>query len=135
MVGVTESFILVAEGLQFVAVMGAVLGFVAIAAALFSIAFVVLIPLALLLFVGRAAIVLRAATKSRRSLSVYSSQANGRCHDCGYDISGCYDAIPSDLDLGAGPERCPECASFWPMVPEPTPVEMHRWHKTWFRSR
>lgn len=43
-----------------------------------------------------------------------------RCPDCGYDLSGSHAEAPLDVErLGVelGPQHCPECGAFWPLVP------------------
>lgn len=43
----------------------------------------------------------------------------GTCPACGYELAHVPPAFPSDKLPGAGPVRCTECASPWPLVPPP----------------
>lgn len=65
--------------------------------------------------------------------SRYRKMMQGGCLQCGYELTGCRDAMPVVPEGSLGPRRCPECAAYWPLVPEPTPEEMHKWHRSWFR--
>jgi ribosomal protein L34E len=46
-----------------------------------------------------------------------------RCPHCAYDLRGLDPGFP-EIPI-AGPEICPECAHAWPLVPPPTPNEIH----------
>lgn len=132
-IGIKEAFSFVTEGFGCLAVIAALLGFTAITTILLSVALIALIPVGLILFAGWAAMTARSVSMFRRSFRSYSSQVKGLCLECGYDNSGCDDAIQAEIDHGSGPELCPECATRWPGIPAATPQEMHRWHKAWFR--
>lgn len=101
-------------------------------------------PVSMLLFVVVGLEVLKHYLKARArknpanrllesKLDLYSRIRRGQCLDCAYDLTGCPNELRIESDHPIGPRLCPECASFWPRLPEPTPDEMHRWHKAWFR--
>lgn len=50
--------------------------------------------------------------------------ANRHCPHCGHDLA----TIATEND-NAGPRRCPECGSHWPLVPPPTPKELRELEK------
>lgn len=56
------------------------------------------------------------------------------CPGCGYDLSGCRDAVGIESAHRVGPERCPECGNAWPLVLDATPNEIALWHRGWFRA-
>jgi predicted Zn-ribbon and HTH transcriptional regulator len=59
--------------------------------------------------------------RARRRAACRLAMERGYCPDCGYDLRG----VPEPIDpvklrgQSAGPSRCPECSSPWPLVPPP----------------
>jgi len=68
------------------------------------------------------------------NLATQKLRLKHECPDCGYDLSGCRDAIETDAAHRVGPERCPECGAIWPLVLDATPDEITRWHRRWFKA-
>lgn len=63
-----------------------------------------------------------------------AARRRGCCPDCGFSLQGldrpaafarvASANAASDQPIDIGPERCPECATAWPLVPPPTPAEL-----------
>lgn len=63
------------------------------------------------------------AVASRRTTRMLRALTRNTCVACGYDLS----QLPAHNDppgrVLRGPERCPECACEWPLVPPAVPVQ------------
>jgi hypothetical protein len=130
--------ILFAEVPFYIGITLGMLGFAAVAAFLNVILLLLVFPIALGWGISKLttrARNVRTKFDSVNGAGLFKIIAEGRCIDCQYDITGCNDEFEIGSSVALGPRRCPECGTFWPRVPGPTPDEMHRWHQSWFIRR
>lgn len=79
-----------------------------------------LIAWAIALFVAFIILLAPVTFLERRWKSRIFGMLHGHCPQCRHDLS----TLTAE-NSSAGPRRCPECGSHWPLVPPPTPKELH----------
>lgn len=125
------------DGSLYLGLLFGVIGIVVVASALHVFAAIVATILVLGMFVAFGSYRVRQARRfiqSGMNRRLFELCIRGECPKCGYDLSKSRDEMELDSGVPLGPRRCPECGAFWPLVPDPTPAELSRWHRGWFRA-